>query len=99
VRDKRKRRQAAAMPTALLIDMNGVKGAHLRPSNAWADRLLSLVEPEDQFIGIGLLYGLYWEAESPLILVRNPHVGDDQLIDLRSLCRALDLPRRMSLAS
>lgn len=99
MRDKRKRRQAAAMPTALMIDLNRVKGAHLRPSNAWVDRLLGLIEPEDKFVGVGLLYGRHWDPESPLILVRNPHVDAGELSGLRTLCRALDLPRRLPRAS
>lgn len=99
MREKRKRRQAAAMPTALIVNLNRVKGAHLRPSSAWVDRLLSLIEPEDEFIGVGLLYGRRWDPESPLILVRNPHVDSSQLADLRLLCRSLDLPRRLPKAS
>lgn len=99
MREKRKVRQANSMPTILVIDMDRVRGAHLRPTNAWVDRLLRLVEPDDKFIGLGMIYGRRWNPESPLILVRNPNVESNDLQELRALCRAIELPHRVQKAS
>lgn len=83
MREKRKIRQARAMPTVLVIDVGRVKGSHLRPTSAWVGRLLGLIRPDDEFVGVGLLYGRGWSTESPLILVRNPHVESGDLEALR----------------
>jgi len=99
MRERRKVKQARSMPSVLVIDVGRIKGAHLRPTTAWVDRLLALVEPGDDFLGVGLVYGRGWTPEPPLILVRNPHVDSQRLNDLRDLCRALQLPRRLPRAS
>ena len=71
--DKRKERQANSMPTILIVDITGIKGAETRNSREWGSRLGSLLKPRHKFIALAILIDHPYSKATKFALAANPH--------------------------
>lgn len=83
--EKRKRRQAEAMPTVLVVDVAGIEGSWLRTTRSWGDRLVQLIKPNHRFAALAVMVSAGWRTDFRLILGESRYVSASIIPELKEL--------------